>query len=246
MGVEIVVDADRRELEGAYFVTGFRGFGMIGYLVSKYLALLLGGRKIGYILADSIPPVVLIEDDGPGFPYDIYLVDEPRTVIVVNRALPDREHTDEYTWGLSDWVSRIKPRLAILVGGLRVEYKPEGEEHGYRYIVNRFYNGPELNAPRMETGLGVMGPLALLYMHLDYFQVPSAIILPYTTAEEADWSAAAFGVKLIANKFLGREVDVGSLEDMGVRQRALVEQLMKMVEEEAGKGDREERPGMYM
>lgn len=198
MGVELVVDVDRRELEGAIFVTGFRGFGMVGYLVSKYLALLLGGRKIGYIITDSMPPLVLIEDDGPGYPYDIYLVEEPRTVIVVNRALPEREHTDEYVWGLSEWVSRIKPRLAVLVGGLRVEYRPEGEEYGYRYIVNKFYNGPQLEAPPMEAGLGVMGPLALLYMHLDYFQVPAAIVLPYTSAEDVDWTAAAFGVKLIA------------------------------------------------
>ena len=246
MGVEIVVDVDRRELEGAYFITGFRGFGMIGYLVSKYLALLLGGRKVGYILTDAMPPVVLIEDDGPGYPYDIYLVEDPKTVIVVNRALPEREHTDEYIWGLSEWVSRIKPKLAILVGGLRVEYKPEGEEHGYRYIVNKFYKGPELEAPQMEAGLGVMGPLALRYMHLDYFQVPAAIVLPYTTAEEADWTAAAFGVKLIASKFLGKEVDVKTLEEMGVKQRELIEQLMKMVEEETGKGDDKERPGIYM
>ncbi|NOZ30418.1 MAG: proteasome assembly chaperone family protein [Crenarchaeota archaeon] len=246
MGVEIVVDVDRRELEGAYFITGFRGFGMIGYLVSKYLALLLGGKKVGYILTDAMPPVVLIEDDGPGYPYDIYLVEDPKTVIVVNRALPEREHTDEYIWGLSEWVSRIKPKLAILVGGLRVEYRPEGEEHGYRYIVNKFYKGPELEAPQMEAGLGVMGPLALLYMHLDYFQVPAAIVLPYTTAEEADWTAAAFGVKLIASKFLGKEVDVKTLEEMGVKQRELIEQLMKMVEEETGKGDDKERPGIYM
>ena len=246
MSVEVVVDVDRRELEGAVFVTGFRGFGMVGYLVSKYLALLMGGKKIGYILTESTPPVVLIEDDGPGYPYDIYLVEDPRTVIVVNRALPEREHTDEYIWGLSEWVSRFKPRVAVLVGGLRVEYRPEGEEHGYRYIANKFYRGPELEAPSMETGLGVMGPLALLYMHLDYFQVPAAIVLPYTTAEEADWTAAAFGVKLVAKKFLGRDVDVKSLEDMGVKQRELVEQLMRMIEEESRRGEDKERPGIYM
>ena len=247
MAFEVVLDVDRRELEGAVFVTGFRGFGMVGYLVSKYLALLLNAKRVGYILTDSMPPVVLIEDDGPGYPYDIYLVEEPKTVIVVNRALPEREHTDEYVWSLAEWASRIKPKAAVLVGGLRVEYKPEDEKHGYRYIANKFYQGPSLEAPQMEAGLGVMGPLALLYIHMDYHQVPAVIFLPYTTAEEADWEAAAFGVKFIANKFLGRDVDVKTLEEMGVKQKELIEQLMKIVQqEEAGESEGKERPGIYM
>ncbi len=246
MSIEVVLDVDRRDLEGAVFVTGFRGFGMVGYLVSKYLALLLNARKIGYILTESMPPVVLIEDDGPGYPYDIYLVDDPKTLIVVNRALPEREHTDEYIWGLADWVSRIKPRVAVLVGGLRVEYKPEEEKFGYRHIENKFYSGPLLEAPKMEAGLGVMGPLALLYMHLDYQQVPAVIFLPYTTAEEADWQAAAFGVKFIAKKFLNAEVDVKTLEEMGIKQRELVEQLMKMLSEESKEKEGKEKPGIYM
>ncbi len=248
MGVEVVLDIDRRSLEGAVFVTGFRGFGMVGYLVSKYLALLLGARKVGYILAEHTPPMVLIEDDGPGYPYDIYYSEDPKAVIVVNRALPEREHTDEYTFGLAEWVSRIRPSTAVLVGGLRVEYRPEDEEHGYRYISNKFYRGPEIEAPEMEKGLGVMGPLALLYMHLDYFGVPSVIVLPYTTAEDVDWQAAAFGVKLVAKKFLGKEVGVEMLEEMASKQREIAEQILKMIAEELeGKEEGErERSGIYM
>jgi len=246
--VEVVVDLDRRDLRGAVLVTGFRGFGMVGYMVSKHLALLLKARKVGYILLERNPPMVFMEEDGVGFPFDVYYVEEPRTVIVVNRALPERELIDEYAAGLASWASRVGVRFSVLVGGLSREYKPEEDKYGYRYVANRFYDGPKLDAPVMEEGLGVMGPLAMLYIYMDYFSVPSVIVLPYSAVEEVDYTAAALGVKIVAEKLLGVKVDVSELEQLAEKQREVIRTLMMLAEASAQEGEEEKKEGsgMYM
>jgi len=248
-GFRIVLDVDEEELRGAVLVTGFRGFGMVGYLVSKYLALLLKAEKVGYILTSQTPPMILVEEDGVGFPFDIYLVREPvRTIIIVNRALPEREKMDEYVEGVAEWASRIGVKYSVLTGGLSRDYKPEEEKYGYRYVANRFYQGPELEAPVMEEGLGVMGPLALLYVYMDYYKVPALIVLPYSTVEEVDYAAAAVGVKLIAEKMLGVEVDVSKLEELAAKHKEMIESILRLMMGEEG-GEEEEKKegsGMYM
>ena len=248
-GFRVFLEVDEEELRGSVLVTGFRGFGMVGYLVSKYLALLLEAEKVGYILTRHTPPMILVEEDGTGFPFDIYFVREPvKTVIVVNRALPEREHMDEYVEGLARWASRIGVRFAVLTGGLSRDYRPEDEKYGYRHVANRFYEGPALDAPRMEEGLGVMGPLALLFVYMDYYRVPAVIVLPYSAVEEIDYSAAAVGVKLVAEKMLGVMVDVSQLEEKAARHREMLESLLSMMmgEQEQASEDRREGSGMYM
>ena len=243
--MRIVVDLDRGDLRGAVLVTGFRGFGMIGYLVSKYLALLLKAEKVGYILLDSNPPMILVEEDGVGYPFDIYYSRDPKAVIIVNRALPEKEFMDDYAEGVAAWASRVGVRYSVLVGGLSRDYRPEDDKHGYRYLANRFYDGPTLEAPTMEEGLGVMGPLALLYIYMDYYSVPSIIVLPYSAVEEADYKAAALGVRLVASKLLGVEVDTSILDELAERQRETLEQLLALMREEKREEERREG-GMYM
>ena len=229
-------------LENAIVVTGFRGFGMVGYNVSKHLAMALNAEKIGYILLDDMPPVMVVEEDGVGFPFEIYYSREFNTVIVVNRALPEGTMADAYSALLAEWASQGKVKYSVLVGGLSREYMPPEEEYGYRWIKNRFYHGPSLKAPLMEPGLGVMGPLALLYIYMDYYKVPSIMVLPYTIVNDLDYDAALKGVEVIAREILGSEIDLSELRSMAMKQREELEKLMKaLMEQRSG----EER-GMHM
>ncbi len=244
--MEIVVDVPREALRGAVLVTGFRGFGMVGYLVSKYLALLMKARKIGYILLERTPPMILVEEDGVGYPFDIYMADDPKVVIVVNRALPEKEFMDDYAAGLASWASRVGVKYSVLVGGLSRDYRPEDDKYNYRHLENRFYDGPSLEAPTMEEGLGVMGPLALLFIYMDYFSVPTTIVLPYSAVDEVDYLAAAVGVRIISEKLLGVKLDVGVLEDLAKKQRETMEKILAMMMSEEEKEEGKEGSGMYM
>lgn len=233
------------DASGAILVTGFRGFGMVGYMVSKHLAMALGAEKVGYILSRETPPIVLIEEDGAGFPFEIYYSREAGAVIVVNRALPEKEHADDYARTLAEWASRAGVRASVLVGGLSRDFMPSGEEHGYRWIFNPYYHGPMLDAPVMEAGLGVMGPLALLYIYMDYYKIPSVMVLPYSMVDEVDYNAAVRGVRLIAEKIVGAPIDIRGLEEMADKQKEELQKLIRIMSEQARQQEGEDK-GIYM
>ncbi len=241
--VKIVTDLKREELEGATLVTGFRGFGLVGYLVSKHLALALNSSKRGYIISPLLPPVVVVEDDGPGYPFELYYSSESRVATIVHRANPEREVQDEYLYTIASWASEMGISKAVLVGGLNMEYMPKEEKHGYRWISNRHYTEPRLEAPQMENGLGVVGPLALLYIYMDYLGVPAAMILPYTVAERVDYEAAIRGLKVIGREIIGVDIPTEEVEKMASMQKEVLETLSKMLEGDEGE---RESGGIYM
>ncbi|MCE4599207.1 MAG: PAC2 family protein [Desulfurococcales archaeon] len=241
MDIVIKKDVDFR---GSVLITGFRGFGMVGYMVSKHIAFILEATKIGYIITDNLPPVVLVEEDGVGYPFEIYHSEKANVTIIVNRAIPEREDMSMYTRGIASWAREKKFKFAVLVGGLNRDFMPENEAFRYRWIANDYYEGPRLDAPVMEVGLGVMGPLAMLYMYLDYYRVPSIMILPYSVVEEVDYDASIRGIQVISEKLLGIKPDTSLLEEMALRQKEEVRRIMQMLSEE-GKRESEEK-GMYM
>jgi len=243
--LEIVLrEVNRRDLRGSILVTGFRGFGMVGYMASKHLALALGASKVGYIIAETMPPFIAIEEDGVGYPYDIYYSREARVTILVNRAVPERESADEYTRFIAEWAKNTEFEYVVLLGGLSREFKPPSDEHGYRWLHNIFYNGPQLEAPKLEYGLGVMGPLALLYMYLDYYEVPAIMILPYSIVEGVDYDAALLGVKIVSTKLLKLTLQLPELEILARTQRAEFERIIKLIERE--EREEHESRGIYM
>ncbi len=234
------------DVRGAVLITGFRGFGMVGYMVSKHVAMALGAEKVGYILTRETPPIVLIEEDGAGFPFEIYYSAGNKAVIVVNRALPEKEHADDYARTLARWASESGIRTSVLVGGLSRDFMPSGEEHGYRWISNAYYHGPELEAPQMESGLGVMGPLALLYIYMDYYKVPSIMVLPYSMVEEVDYNAAVRGVRLVAEKIVGAKINIKDLEAMADKQKEELKKVLQLIAEQGRQQEGEDKGGMYM
>ncbi len=244
-GVRIISDLTRDEVEGGVLVTGFRGFGLVGYLVSKHLALGLKAEKRGYIITGYMPPVVLIEEDGAGYPFDIYYQRERRLVIVVHRANPEREVQDEYAEALASWARDMGISLAILVGGLSKDFMKPDEEYGYRWVSNKHYIGKKLSAPVMEQGLGVIGPLALLYIHLDSHEIPSVMILPYAVAERVDYEAVIRGLKLISKEILNVELPLSEVERMAAMHKEFAEMIDRILE---GKEEEEEEgeSGIYM
>ena len=181
---------------------------------------------------------------GVGFPFEIYYSRHARAIVIVNRALPERENADEYARSIAEWAGRVRVRYTVLVGGLSREFMPSNEEYGYRWISNRYYRGPRLEAPRMEPGLGVMGPLALLYIYMDYYKVPSIMVLPYSIVDEIDYNAAVNGVKLVSEKLLGVKSDVKALEEHAARQKEEFKRLLQLMTEQA-KSEGEDK-GIYM
>ena len=232
--MEVRLEVSAGELKGSVLVTGFRGFGMVGYLVSKHLASAFDTRRVGYVITDYMPSFILVEDGGVGYPFDIYHSKSNRLTVLVNRAVPEKPVQDDYARGIAEWAASVGFKYIVLVGGLAREHMPEEEKHGYRWVHNRFYNGPKLEAPLMEPGLGVVGPLSLLYIYFDYYEVPALMVLPYTIVEGVDYDSILLGVRVIAEKLLGLKPDVQHLEDLARLQRMEIENIYRMMREERG------------
>jgi len=243
-GIRLRLSRSIEELQGSVLVTGFRGFGLVGYLVSWYTALSLGAERIGYILTGSNPPGIVVEQGEVRFPFELYLSEDPKVLIVVNRAIPDKQEWDSYAEFLAQLASRAKVRYAVLAGGLSNEFRPADDVSGYRWLANSVYlrENPRLEAPVMEEGLGVMGPLALLYMYMDYYDIPSIVVLPYSTVEEADYEAAIIGIKVLS-ELIGVTMDLSMLKEAAEAQRMVLKRINEMLEEEKR---RTEDRGFYM
>lgn len=240
---DIVLRTSRKVLEGSVLVTGFRGFGMVGYMASKYLAIGLNAEKVGFFYSPGMEPIVLVEDDGVGFPHDIYYSDKG-VIVVVNRALPPAEDRGGLVEAIADFAAELKVKLAILLGGLSRDFMPEEEKYWYRWLKNSFYKGPGFEAPLMEKGLGVMGPLALLFAALEKRGIPTIMILPYSYVEEADYFAVKTALTVIS-KFLGMEVDMGELERVIEKHKEFMEKVREVIEASESERRRGEK-GIYM
>lgn len=250
MGWRLVLRVPRSTLAGAALVTGFRGFGMVGYMASKYLALGLGAKKIGYFYAPEMEQVLSVEEDGIGFPHELYYSDAGGgVVVVVNRviAASDASSVDAFKALVDEMASLaadFKLREAILIGGLSREFMGDNERFRYRWLRNSYYRGPGLKAPEMEKGLGVVGPLALLFMALDARGVPAIMVLPYSHVEEVDYRAAKLAIDVISD-YLGVEVNLESLVKAMEEHRFVAEQVRRMIQA-AMESERSERGGIYM
>ncbi len=232
--IKIYIDIAKEKLRNSILITGFRGYGLVGYLVSRYVALALKARRIGYILTRNVPPGIVIENNEVGFPFDIYFSEENKLLMLVNRALPERREWDAYTESIARLSSNIGIRYAILVGGLSRDFRMESEKYGYRWIANEFFRERTPEAPKMEEGLGIMGPLALLYIYMTYHKVPALVILPYSSIEEADYNATMKGVEVIS-KVTGVKIDLTILKKAIEAQKVIMERMAEMVEESTRK-----------
>lgn len=233
------------ELKNSILITGFRGFGMVGYLASKHLALALKAEKAGVILLRDTPAFIAVEEDGVGYPFEIYYSPKYRTTIILNRAIPERRSLAEYGKGLVDWIEKIGFEYVVLLGGLNRDFKPSGDTFGYRWLRNNSYKGPVLEAPQLEEGLGVVGPLAYLYMLLDIRDIPTVMVLSYTFPEAIDYDAVLVAVRIVARDLLKADLSFEELEKLAKRQRDEIERIVRMLESESERA-REEARGMYM
>ncbi|MEM4426667.1 MAG: PAC2 family protein [Acidilobaceae archaeon] len=233
------------ELRGSVLITGFRGFGMVGYLASKHLALALKAEKAGVILLKDTPAFIAVEEDGVGYPYEIYYSPKHKATIIINRAVPQGRSLVEYGKGLTEWVEKVGFSHMILIGGLNKEFKHKNETFGYRWLKNSKYKGPQLPAPELEEGLGVIGPLAYLYMLSDIKEIPAVMVLSYTFPETIDYDAVLVAVKVVARDLLNTDLDFEELEALAKKQRDEIEKIIRVLESEASRTT-EEAKGMYM
>jgi len=232
------------ELEGAVFITGFQGFGMVGYLTTRHIVQELKLKKIGFIKTRYMPELTFYtEDVGITYPFELYYgsVNGKKLVVLLNNATPHKRERTEYAEFVAKWVRENKISYAILVGGLDPSIRESSDEK-YRWIPISGYK-IALNAPILSEKY-VIGPLALMIMFMNAYNIFGVAIFSYTDLYRPDPRASAVAVEVIS-RILGIEISVKKLLEEAAIIEAIEEEgkkLLKTVEGEVSS----ERPRYSM
>lgn len=230
MTIKIVID-DKEEIENCYFVTGFHGVGLTGYIAVNHLVKSLHARPIGYIETQYQPALISLAGERISFPFEIYRHDS--IIILFPRLQPKRSEVREFAHEVVKWVTERKFKEAYLIGGLDNRFKNGNDD--MRCVPTR----PSLDEiktrkiPLLEESLFVTGPLALMLTYFEMKSFPAVAFLPYSERGRPDPRAAALAVKQL-NELLNLDVDVFELINDAKRIEEEVTKVMEGQKEKTG------------
>ncbi|MEM1742137.1 MAG: PAC2 family protein [Desulfurococcaceae archaeon] len=235
-----IKEIDEKIFSETVFITGFQGFGLVGYLTTRHIVSELGLEKIGFIKTKYMPEITFYTNRfGLIYPFELYYgeVFDKKITVLLNHSIPIRNELTKYTEFIAEWAKSRGVSMAILIGGLDPSIKESSEEE-YRWIPISNYNG-NLDAPILNERY-VIGPLALTMMFLNARNVPGVAIFAYTEMYRPDPRASAVAVKTVS-KILGIEIDTRKLLEEAAVIESIEEErrkFMRMVEEGVRTGRR--------
>jgi uncharacterized protein len=208
-----LVDFDFSQLKDSILITGFQGFGLVGYLTTLHLVRELKLRKIGFIKTKYMPDVTMYtKEHGLQYPFEVYFgnAGEHKVIIIVHNGTPIERERTSYAEYLATLAKQFEVREVILVGGLSQELRDDPNEK-YRWIpINN--TSIVFNDSKILEERYVIGPLALAMMFIQAYGIRGAVILPFTEPFRPDPKAGAVAVEAIA-RILGLSISVQKLID---------------------------------
>ncbi len=190
---------ERKNLKGSTLITGFHGVGQTGYIATSYMIHALKAERIGFVEVANPPPWVGTADGGLVTPFEIY--SKGKTVLVKLEFSPHRSEEAEFAKTIANWAVREKFKDAILVGGLDISYRENSDD--FCVVPTGAYSNKAkaFNAPILEPGLLVYGPLAVMLSEFEIHDFPAIAVLPYAETARADPAAAALAIRKIAKTY---------------------------------------------
>ena len=192
-----------------FIVTGFKGFGAVGYLASLHLAERPFCKKAGFIVTKYVPEEVTPGDEGVVGPFTLYSCENNgrHFGVIVNHDIPLVQERSRFAEAIIDFLTRMGISEAILIGGFDSRLR-RGDEK-LRWIATSAYKRG-LDEPRMDKGLYVVGPLALLLLYAEVYGYPALALLPYAEAARPDPRAAAVAIEKL-NELYGLSIGTEEL-----------------------------------
>ncbi len=233
---------DEKELSeaasGGVLVTGFRGFGAVGYIATTHLVEALKLRRLGYIVTRYMPEFVTRgEDGGIVAPFEIYGSAEKKLLVLVNHDIPLERERDAYAEAVILYARKAGLEKGIFIGGFDARFRKGSEK--FRWLASGGC-GVSFEEPVIDKDLYVVGPLALLILYSEIHGFPAVTILPYTETARPDPAAAAVAVEVVS-RLVGIGVDVSKLMEMARKIEELIERVEQQKTVEAGVGGASER-----
>lgn len=226
----VTLEVPKGRFKDCTLLTGFHGVGETGYIAVSFLVHALNAKRIGFIRVSRPPAFVTTNRKGLITPYEIY---RDRNLVLVKLEFPPHKSEEcDMPRAVAQWAIQEKFKDALLVGGLDIGFK--NGKHDLRLAPTKacIRKAKTLDAPHLEPGLYVYGPLAIMLTEFEMREFPAMAILPYADSSRSDPGAAAIAVKNIA-QFCHLKVDVSELEsyagvleaDMGKRVKITAKSL---------------------
>ncbi len=213
---------------GTVFVTGFAGFGMVGYLAVDYLVNKLQPERVGFIVTKYLPDTVSYSPRyGIETPFELYLY-EDRVLILHNRWLPHPLERGYFAKAITKWLKKIKIKYALLIGGLDKTFQKEPNSK-LMWVKTSHYKGEVPEEKNLPEGLHIVGPLALLLAMMEIEGLPALTILPFCESARQDPRAAAVAVEYVSNK-LNLPIDTKELIERATVIERELEKLQRLME----------------
>jgi len=211
-------------------ISGFPGFGAVGFLTIKFLVDKLKMRRIGFIEPPIVPDLTSLEDYGLSLPHEIFIDSSGQIIALLNRVNPIRAKMNSFVRSFVDSVRTLDIDEVVLVGGLDARFREGSEE--YRWLATSS-SRRKLSAPLFVKGPFIVGPLASILITCELEGIPAIAIFPYTEPESLDHRAAAIAIKVISS-IIGIEIDVSELlsyAEMVEKMEESLKQVYKSVSE---------------
>jgi len=205
-----IVNVDLKELKPRYFITGYQGFGMVGYLTTRHVIRELKLQKVGFIKTRYMPEFTLYnKDSGLMYPFEVYAgrAGENNIVAVLHNATPVERERTLYADYLAFLAKELGVEEVILIGGLDPSLR-EDELEKYRWIPIG-NTSIKLDAKLLEDR-HVIGPLALTMIFMNAYGLKGVTLLSYTELYRPDPKASAVAVDVLS-EILGVKIDTSTL-----------------------------------
>ncbi|BCU70595.1 proteasome assembly chaperone family protein [Stygiolobus caldivivus] len=224
MNIKIVLKGiSEEQLRGANFITGFRTLGEVGYIATRYIALKLGMRRVGFVLTKYLRDVTFLDEYGIATPFELFYDEKNHLLVLLSHLLPLQREANEFSETVIKWLKKLDVSNVILIGGLDRRYKTSNTNLRWLRTSKSQLN---LNYPLIEKQLLMIGPLALFTIYSEIEDLPATVLLPYADRDRIDPAAAAIAVDEIS-KLLNIKIDVGELYEDA---KKIEEELQKQLE----------------
>src|SRR2546425_2047821 len=159
----------------------------------------LKANRIGFVDVSNPPPWVGTAEGGLVTPFEVYR--KNKVILIKLEFSPHRSEEAEFAKALSDWAVTQKFKDAILIGGLDIAFRQNKEDFCVVPTGAYLNRAKIFNAPILEPGLLVYGPLAVMLSQFEIHDFPAVAVLPYAEPARADPAAAALALRKIAQTY---------------------------------------------
>ena len=191
-------DQYANDLNGCILITGFYGIGKIGFIAVNHMIEKLKAELIGTIITDYVPPFISVKNKSLISPFQIYRAG--KLIFLIPYFEPYKYEQRAFTKAVTLWALQEGIKQMILIGGLDSRLRSDENILTKAVYTKEYKNsGETLDIPLLDDGIYVSGPLALLLLYCEVYNLPAIALLSYAERSRPDPVGASHAVAVVSD-----------------------------------------------